>query len=68
MVTSMKGLTDFIMIKSKNIIKRVEKKSIIEFLDQPTRPYFGNDGSIYVLNEGNRIIQKFPIMNNICQI
>jgi hypothetical protein len=79
---SVQGLTDFIMdqdgnfyitIQSENIVKMMTKKSmnhtnknVIEFLNQPTRLHFGTDGSIYVLNEGDKDIQKFQIMNNIC--
>jgi len=81
-VMSVDGLTDFIidqdenffvMIKSENIVKRIEKnsmnstrKNVIEFLNQPIKLHFGIDGSIYVLNEGIANIEKFQIMNNIC--
>lgn len=73
-ILSVDGLTDFIMdedenlfvmIKSKNLVKRNEK-NIIEFLNQPIRMHFGIDGSIYILEENIQNIKKFQIMDNIC--
>lgn len=82
-ILTMNGLTDFIMdedknlfvmIKSKNIVKRIDKKklmnntenNIIEFLNQPIRIHFGIDGSIYILNQSTNNVLKFQIINNIC--
>ena len=57
----------FVTIKSENVLRRMDRDgNVTEFLDQPTRMRFAIDGSIYVLNQGNRTIQRFQIMNNIC--
>ncbi|CAF0739542.1 unnamed protein product [Adineta ricciae] len=81
-VVTADGLTDFLtdqdenyflLIQSKNLLQIMNVKSgqasttnVITNLNQPTRIRFGKDGSIYVLNEGDHIIQKFEIRNNNC--
>ena len=81
-VVTADGLTDFLtdqdenyflLIQSKNLLQIMNVKSgkesltnVITNLNQPTRIRFGKDGSIYVLNEGDHIIQKFEVRNNNC--
>ena len=63
----------YVLTQSDNTIQRIRqmsmyrnKENIIRSVQQSSRIHFGFDGSIYVLNEKKKSIDKFEIINNHC--